>query len=211
MMYLEKRKMDPTRKNIMGVSAVIAPFGFVAGWIILIQRAEQAPDAGWSLSHLFLLVGVILFVPAIAGLRYLLSDKDTKTADIGICLSTFGIFALVGQFAIDLAIGQLANNASEMSSMFRSVYSAPLLSLPFQIMAILFYIGLFMLILLVTRFHLIPQWAGILAIIGIVGVVGGAFSGIAIATLLGFIGLWVGFIPIGLRILSSQAGTSAPG
>ena len=197
--------MNSTTKTIFGISTLTAPLGFVLGWAILIQRTEQAPDMGWTLSHLFLLAGVVLFVPTIAGLRYMLDKKDVKTADIGMGLAILGILALVGQFAIDLAVGQLATSPSEMSSIFKNVYSAPPIILSFQITAIMFYVGLIMLILLLIRFHLVAQWAGILAMIGIIIVVGGAFSGTAIATLLGFVSLWAGLVPIGWRILTQPS------
>lgn len=194
--------MKSTTKTIFGISTLTAPLGFVLGWAILIQRTEQAPDMGWTLSHLFLLVGAVLFVPTIAGLRQLLNEKDEKTANIGVGLALLGILALVGQFAIDLAVGQLAGSSAEMSSMFKRIYSASMITLAFQIMAIMFYIGLFTLILSLTRLHLLVQWVGIIAMMGIVSIVGGSFSGVAIAILLGFVCLWIGLIPTGWRILA---------
>jgi hypothetical protein len=193
------------RKAITGMSAILAPLGFVAGWFILIQRAEQEPDFGWFLSHLLLLSGVILFVPAITGLGYLLKNHAKNAVNIGIGLGFLGAFAHVGQYAIDFAVGQLSSNASEMSSLFKRISSAPIIALPFYLVGpIAFYSGLLILILLLQKFRLISWWVGALAVVGIIAVVSGSIIGIAGITMLGFVGIWAGFAAIGWKILTES-------
>ncbi|PWB69893.1 MAG: hypothetical protein C3F07_18295 [Anaerolineales bacterium] len=198
--------MRAFRRIFTGVSTILAPFGFAAGWLILTQRTEQGPNAGWSLSHVLFLLGVLLFIPAIAGFSRLINKTKPGAADIGKGLAQIGLLALTGQFAIDLAVGQLANDAPGLSSMLGTVYASPLIMLSFQITAILFYVGLFMLTLVSIRLGIVPQWAGILTIIGIIGVVGGSFSNLSITILLGFVVLGVGLAPIGLEIFRQPDG-----
>ncbi|MGZ9165994.1 MAG: hypothetical protein ACXW4Q_16690 [Anaerolineales bacterium] len=199
--------MNSTWKAIAGISTIAGPLGFVLGWAILIQRAGQGPDSGWFLSHAFLLSGVALMFPTIAGLRHLLNHHAVKLADMGMGLALLGALALVGQFAIDLAVGQLSANQSEMSSLFKRLSATPIIALPFQIVGpIAFYIGLLILTFLLLRFRVISWWTGPLAALGIIGVGGGAMTGNALVTLLGFIGICVGFVPIGWKLLN-QPGT----
>src|SRR5688500_16644780 len=100
--------MNSTWKTIVGISTIAGPLGFVLGWAILIQRAGQGPDSGWFLSHALLLSGVALLLPTIVGLRSLLNHQSARLADTGMGLALLGVLALVGQFAIDLAVGQLS-------------------------------------------------------------------------------------------------------
>jgi len=195
--------MNSTWKAIVGISTIAGPLGFVLGWAILMQRAGQGPDSGWFLSHAFLLSGVALMLPAIAGLRHLLNHHAVKSADIGMGLALLGALALVGQFAIDLAVGQLSANQSEMSSLFKRLSATPIIALPFHVVGpIAFYIGLLMLTFLLLRYRIIPWWTGALAAVGIIGVGGGAMTGNALITLLGFVGMCAGFAPIGWKLLT---------
>lgn len=186
----------------MGIGTILAPFGFVAGWLILTQRPGLGPDGSWILTRLFFLLGVLLFVPAISGLRFLVKKGDSRSADIGKGLAYLGLLALTGQFAIDLAVSQLPGSSTEISPMFGSVYASSPVILTFQILGVFFYIGLFILMALLIRFHRIPQWAGILALIGIIVIIGGSLTNYGITVLLGFVLLGVGLAPIGTEILS---------
>ena len=197
--------MNSTRKAVVGISTILGPLGLVLGWIILMQRAGQGPDFGWFLSHAFLLSGVALMLPTIAGLRHLLNHHAVRSADIGMGLALLGVLALAGQFAIDLAVGQLSSSQSEMSSLFKRLSAAPIITLPFHVAGpIAFYIGLLILTLLLLKFHVIAWWMGALPAAGIIGVGTGAMTGNALITLLGFVSMSTGFAPIGWRILTES-------
>jgi hypothetical protein len=198
-------RMTTRTKNILGFSILIAPFGFAAGWLILVLRTETGPNAGWFLSHVFLLISAVLFVPALLGIRSLAGEKSSKTADIDLGLALLGTLALTGQFAIDLAVGQLANSSSEMSRMFDRVYSSLFMALSFQVLGVAFYAGLAMLIILLLRLGVVGTWPGILTVAGVATVLGGAFSSLAIIILLGFAVLWAGLVPVGMAIIQKSS------
>lgn len=84
------------------------PLAMILGYAILMARSGQGPDVGWFLSHVFLLIGVSLMMPTIIGIKVLLKNTAGNTADVGMTLAFFGGLALIGQFVIDLAVGQLA-------------------------------------------------------------------------------------------------------
>jgi hypothetical protein len=194
--------MNQTRTTIVGLSTLVAPLGFVLGWSILMVRAGQGADFGWFLSHVLLLAGAVLIIPAVLGLSYPLNTSSPGAADISLTLSFLGAMALVGQFAIDLAVGHLSSSQAEMSSMFRRLATAPIIRLPFHLVGpILFYLGLLMLIISLLRARLIPQWAGTVAIAGIIAVGSGVVIRKDWLTFLGFVGLWIGCMPIGWNLL----------
>jgi len=197
--------MDSTWKKILGICAIVGTLAMALGYAILLQRSGQGPDSGWFFSHALLLIGVTLILPAIIGIRVLLNNIAGITADIGMTLGFIGGLALVGQFAIDLAVGQLAADQSEMITLFRSLSASLIITLPFQSLGpIVFYSGLLVLTSLLWKHHIISWWAGLIACLGIVGVGSGALTGIGIITFLGFMGMFIGFIPIGWKLLGAS-------
>ena len=173
------------------------------GYTILIARSGQGPDSGWFLSHVFLLIGVGLLLSTSIGIRVYLNEFAGTAADIGMTLAFIGGLTLVGQFAIDLAVGQLAVNQSEMVKLFENLSASPIITLPFQSAGpIAFYSGLLVLTSLLWKNRVISWWAGLIAGLGIIGVGGGAITGIAIITLLGFLAMFIGFIPIGWKLFT---------
>jgi hypothetical protein len=201
-------KMATARRIAAGAGMIIGPLGLLAGWVVLMQRPRTGPNIEWFLSHWLLIAGAVFMVPAIIGFRHLLGDHAGAWSDVGAGLAWLGALALVGQFAIDLAVGELSADQASMSASLRRVSSAPGISIPFHVVGPLaFYIGLLMLVILLYRFRVIPAWAATLAGVGIVAVGVGSMTGIAGVTLLGFAGMCAGFIPTGWRVLTrSQAG-----
>ncbi len=192
------------RKFISGFNLMLVPPFYLAGQFLLSQWHVQGPDTIWFLSHILLLAGAALFVLAIAGLAQYLGEHLRVLAGFAEAVATFGVFALVGQFTIDLAVGHIASNQSEMSAAFQRIQAAPGMNLVFYSLApICFFIGLLALVLLLTFARLIPRWTGLIALTGFIGI------GLAVASsnvtifLLGFAGLSVGLLRVGWQILSS--------
>jgi hypothetical protein len=184
----------------LGGFAITSPLAMAIGYAILMVRSGQGPDFGWFLSHIVMLIGIGLMLPTIIGIRVLLLKTTSSASDLGMIITFFGGLTLVGQFAIDLAIGQLSVAQSEMIDLFKLLSASPIISVIFQSVGpILFYIGLLILIILLWQNHIISWQAGIIASLGAIAVGGGAVTGIALITLLGFMGIFVGFIFIGQK------------
>ena len=195
--------MNSTWTKILGSLAIAGPLALVIGYAILMARSGRGPDSGWFLSHAFLLIGVGLILPASIGIRIYLNKVTERAADIGMILAFIGGLTLVGQFAIDLAVGQLAANQSEMRESFKSLSVSPIIALPFQSVGpIVFYGGLLVLTSLLWKNRIVSWWAGLTACLGIISVGGGAITGIAIITFLGFLGMFIGFTPIGWKLFN---------
>lgn len=186
----------------LGGFAIASPLALLIGYAILMVRSGQGPDFGWFLSHMIMLIGVGLMLPTIIGIRVLLLKTTSTVSDLGMMIAFFGGLTLVGQFAIDLAVGQLSVTQSEMIDLFKLLSASPIISVIFQSVGpILFYIGLLVLIILLWQHQVISRPAGIIASLGAIAVGGGAATGIALITLLGFMGIFVGFIFIGQKLI----------
>lgn len=190
--------MSSTWSKNLGVFAITGPLAMAIGYAILMVRSGQGPDAGWFFSHVFLLIGIGLMIPTIIAIKVLLNKTAGIASDIGIILAFFGGLTLVGQFAIDLAVGQLSVTQSEMIDLFKRLSASPIISIPFQSVGpIMFYIGLLVLTSLLWKNRVISWQAGTVAGLGVIGMGGGAVTGTALFTLIGFIGIFIGFIAIG--------------
>jgi hypothetical protein len=199
--------MSANWMKILGSFAIAGPSAMAIGYAILMVRSGQGPDSGWFISHAFLLAGVGLLLPTIIGIRFLLNKNKGAIADIGMTLAFIGGFTLIGQFAIDLAVGLLAVDQSEMIDLFKSISASPIITLPFQSVGpIMFYSGLLVSTSLLWTNRVISWWAGLIAVLGIISIGCGAITGIALLTFLGFLGMFIGFIPVGWEFfaLSSE-------
>ena len=195
--------MSSTWSKNLGYFAIISPLAMVIGYAILMARSGQGPDSGWFLSHVFLLIGVGLMIPTIIGIKVLLHKTAGIASDIGMTLAFFGGLMLVGQFAIDLAVGQLSATQSDMIDLFKLLSASPFIALPFQSVGpIVFYIGLLVLISQLWNKGVISWQVGVVACMGVVGVGAGAITGIALITLSGFLGIFLGFIAIGRKFFA---------
>ena len=180
------------------------------GYAILMVRSGNGPDSGWFLSHAFLLIGAGLLLPTSIAIRFLLINNKRAVADVGLTFAFIGGLSLIGQFAIDLVVGLLAVDQSEMIDLFRSLSASPIIALPFQSVGpIVFYIGLLLLASVLWTERVILWWAGLIATLGIIGIGGGAITGIAFLTFLGFFGMFLGFIPVGLNFFALSTNENA--
>ena len=189
--------------KLLGIFTIAGPLSLVIGYAILMARSGRGPDFGWFLSHVFLLIGVALMIPTIIGIRIHLIKNTGAAADIGMVLAFVGGLTLIGQFAMDLVVGVLAADQSQMIDLFKRLSSAPIIALPFQSVGpILFYSGLLFLTSLLWKNSVISWWAGLIACLGMVSVGAGAITGIALITFLGFFAVCIGFLPIGWKLFT---------
>ena len=189
--------------KLLGIFTIAGPLSLVIGYAILMARSGRGPDLGWFLSHVFLLIGVALMIPTIIGIRIHLIKNTGAAADIGMVLAFVGGLTLIGQFAMDLVVGVLAADQSQMIDLFKRLSSAPIIALPFQSVGpILFYSGLLFLTSLLWKNSVISWWAGLIACLGMVSVGAGAITGIALITFLGFFAVCIGFLPIGGKLFT---------
>ncbi len=188
-----------------GICLIAASLGLLLGWIVLMLRTEQGPNLGWFLSHILLLIGAILFIPAILGLRNLAEKAASPTSKIGAGLAMLGAATLVGQFIIDLVIGFVSSTPTEMSALLNQISSTPGVAQVFYLVGpIAFYGALIFLVITLSQRKRIPYWVGALLVVGIVAVTGQALIGNAVVTLVGFAIMTIGFVPVGRSVFENQ-------
>src|SRR5258708_19451707 len=196
------------RKFIIGTSLMVATFGQIAGGMML---AVQGSKQGWVLAHLFMLGSLFVYVAVILGANQLLDIQKGLWGVLGdgaTALGLLGLLLLVSQITIDITVGLLASPPVEMEHMFGTIRAIPGMEYAFySIGPSLFFLGFFLLILLLGRFHVIPLWGAGVAAAGIVlGVVGRELNILPDALLapLALGCIWIGFLPTAWKLLTNR-------
>jgi hypothetical protein len=197
------------RKFITGISLVAAPFGQIgAGIVLTVQGSSQ----GWILAHVLMLASLFLYIAVILGIGQLLGTQTGLRGvlgDSGAILALLGLLLTVSQITIDIAVGLLASTPGEMDQMFGHIRAFPIMEYAFySIGPSFFFLGFFLLILLLGRFHVIPLWCAGVAAAGIVlGVIGRELNILPDALLapLALGCIWIGFLPTAWNHLTNRS------
>ncbi len=196
------------RKFIIGTSLMVAPFGQIAAGIIL---AVQGSNQGWVLAHLFMLGSLFVYVAVILGANQLLDIQKGLWGVLGdgaTALGLLGLLLLVSQITIDITVGLLASTPVEMEHMFGTIRAIPGMEYAFySIGPSLFFLGFFLLILLLARFRVIAFWSAGVAAAGIIVGVAGRGLNVLPSSLLAPLSLgsiWIGFLPVAWKLLMNR-------
>ena len=196
------------RKFITGTSLLVAPFGQIGAGIVL---AVQGSSQGWLLPHFLMLASLFFYIAVIIGIGQLLGTQTGLRGvlgDTGAILALLGLLLTVSQITIDIAVGLLAPTTAGMDQLFGHIRAFPLMEYAFySIGPSFFFIGFFLLILLLGRFHVIPFWGAGVAAAGIVlGVVGRELNILPDALLapLALGCIWIGFLPTAWKLLTNR-------
>jgi len=191
------------KKLTHGLILIVAPVFYLAGQFLLFEWQAQGPDTVWFLSHILLWIGAALFVSAIAVMAEYMGDRLRVFTGLGSLLATLGALLLLGQFTIDLAIGQMAANQTEMTAAFRLIQAAQGMNLAFYSLApVSFFTGLLVLILHLALARSIPRWTGFVSVIGFAGIGLAVGANSVSVFLLGLTGLVLGPIRLGWHVLT---------
>ncbi len=187
---------------------MVAPFGQIAAGIIL---AVQGSNQGWVLAHLFMLGSLFVYVAVILGANQLLDIQKGLWGVLGdgaTALGLLGLLLLVSQITIDITVGLLASTPVEMEHMFGTIRAIPGMEYAFySIGPSLFFLGFFLLILLLARFRVIAFWSAGVAAAGIIVGVAGRGLNVLPSSLLAPLSLgsiWIGFLPVAWKLLMNR-------
>jgi hypothetical protein len=196
------------RNFIIGAGLLLAPFGQIAAEIIL---AGPGPNQGWVPAHVLMLGSLYCYVAVILGASQLLGIHKGLWGVFGegaTVLALVGLLLLVSQITIDIAVGLLASTPGEMEQMFGKIRAISGMEYAFySIGPALFFLGFFLLILLLARFRVLAFWSASVAGAGIIFGVAGMGLNILPSTLLVPLSLgsiWIGFLPIAWKLLTNQ-------
>ncbi|MEU5049381.1 hypothetical protein [Streptomyces sp. NPDC021096] len=124
---------------------------------------EHGPGPDWSLGHLALLAGVVLFVPVFAGLRRMAvrgrGPAARWFAGSALALGLLGVAAVTVQAGIDLVVGYSAADRAGMNELFERIQGTPGMKPAFYTVGpVLFYVGLLLLIVQSAAVRAIEAW-----------------------------------------------------
>ena len=196
------------RNFIIGTGLLLAPFGQIAAEIIL---AVPGSNQGWVPAHLLMLGSLYCYVAVILGANQLLGIHKGFWGVFGdgaTALALVGLLLLVSQITIDITVGLLASTPGEMEQMFGKIRAIPGMEDAFySIGPALFFLGLFLLILLLARFRVLALWSTGVAGGGIIFGVAGMGLNVLPSPLLVLLSLgsiWIGFLPIAWKVLTNR-------
>ena len=196
------------RTFIIGTSLLVAPVGQIGAEIIL---AAPGSTQGWLFAHLLMLGSLFCYVAVILGASQLLGIHKGLWGVLGdgaTALALLGLLLAVSQITIDITVGLLAATPSEMDHMFGKIRAISGMDYAFySIGPSLFFLGFFLLILLLARFRVLAFWSAGVAVAGIIfGVVGRGLNVLPSSLLapLSLGSLWIGFLPIAWKLLTKR-------
>jgi hypothetical protein len=205
---LLKGACQSMRNFIIGTGLLLAPFGQIAAEIIL---AVPGSNQGWVPAHLLMLGSLFCYVAVILGANQLLGIHKGLWGVFGdgaTTLALVGLLLLVSQITIDITVGLLASTPGEMEQMFGKIRAIPAMDYAFySIGPALFFLGLFLLILLLARFRVLALWSAGVAGAGIIFGVAGMGLNVLPSPLLVPLSLgsiWIGFLPIAWKVLTNR-------
>jgi len=207
----------PAGLKLTGWALVLAPLLIVTGEVLHPQRAAaparqlaivaQHPGP-WYASHLLLFAGIVLTLPAVAGLVFLLGDRARRLAAVGAGLAVTGIACFAGLLTIGFVVWQMASqdaDRGQMAELFGRLFHAPGFIIPFQALPLTFAAGMVILAIALDRTAVAPHWVtlslGVGAVgLSLVGIVPGAAYAVAASVILA-----VGMASAGKIVLAGPA------
>ncbi|MFC4586532.1 hypothetical protein [Sphaerisporangium corydalis] len=201
---------------LTGMAFSAAPlFVLVYGVVRLLDGLDGArgPGTHWTAGHAAFLVGLLLFVPVVLGLRRPVAARAAGlrvTATVSAVVAVLGIAAAAGQVVIDLVVGLRAGGREEMNRLFEQVQAYPAVRPVFYTVGpVLFYVGLLALIVLVagSRPRPVSGWSPVLVVAGTV------MMAVDLDLIpLGAACYWLALAPLGWRLAwGDRALEGAPG
>ncbi|MFD3514054.1 hypothetical protein [Streptomyces sp. NPDC058657] len=138
--------------------AGLTRFAFVAGPLALLAYGgirllseRGTPGLGWTLGHLAMLTGVLLFLPVLRHLHRAAPPSRRRAASVALVAAGAGLVATAAQAVIDLVAGLAAADRPAMREIFRQVKAVPGVEpVVYGVVPPLFFLGLIVLAALVA-------------------------------------------------------------
>ncbi|MFH8404539.1 hypothetical protein ACH4FX_07150 [Streptomyces sp. NPDC018019] len=158
-----------------GRSAFVAGPGCMAAYgLVRLMDTERGPGPAWSIGHLFLLAGVLLFVPVLLGLWRLVARQGGTQRRVGTVLAGLGVVgaaAVAVQAGIDLLVAYSSADHEAMSELFAKVQSVPgVLPVVYTVVPVLFYVGLILLTAQLAVLRMVSAWRPVAIVVGTLAV-----------------------------------------
>lgn len=140
--------------------------------LVRLMDTERGPGPTWSIGHLFLLAGVLLFVPVLLGLRRLVARQGGTQRAVGTgaaALGLVGAAALAVQAGIDLLVAYVSADHEAMRELFARIQGVPgVMPVIYTVVPLLFYVGLLVLLGQLAVLRVISVWRPLAVVAGAV-------------------------------------------
>ncbi|GHF34312.1 hypothetical protein GCM10010218_14330 [Streptomyces mashuensis] len=157
---------------------VAAPLCLAGYGLIRLVDSEHGPGPDWTLGHLALLGGLLMFAPVFLGLRRLALEGRgdgggggtvrRAVAGAGTALGLLGMVAAAVQAGIDLVVGACAADRVGMDELFGDVQSVAGVKPAFYTVGpLLFHIGLLILVVQLAALRRIAAWRPLAVVVAI--------------------------------------------
>ena len=156
-------------KILLTAPALLVAYGIVR--LIDGIDGSHGPGLAWTVGHMFMLLGFLLYAVVLVHLRGLVR-RPRWLASIAMTAGLIGVLAFVRVIVIDLIVGFRAADRPEMSRIGDEYNRWPgnlgIYDLAYTIGPVLFLLGLLTLAILLVRAHRLPVWSPVLLVLGFV-------------------------------------------
>jgi hypothetical protein len=199
------------RKMVAGFCMVVAPVLFLVSAIVSPKLSTDGSDQlgyivghadRWYISQLAMLVGLVLFVPAVLGLVHMLRERYGRMGDVGGGLTLIGTMAGTAACGMGLVFWQMAKLGSGQAGLADRLFdSGGIVGVVF-VPTVLIAIGMIVLAYGLYRAHVVhPVSALCLAVGSVCLTIGlGPAASVALA-IAGSAIFLVGLLPVGWAVL----------
>ncbi|MFG2328983.1 hypothetical protein ACGFMM_05100 [Streptomyces sp. NPDC048604] len=164
------RPRGTSRTALTRTAFIAAPLCMLAYGAIRLSDPEHGPGPAWTISHIAMIAGVLLFAPVFLGLLRM-SEPTAGAARLSARAATlFGLLgtaAVTAQGVIDVVVGLQADDRAGMNRLFEEIQSHPgVQPAVYTVVPILFYVGLLWLVTQLAVQRRISVWRPVLVLLG---------------------------------------------
>jgi len=204
------------QRMVGGVAMIVAPIVFVIAELLhghferdaakQLDVIAQNTDR-WYAAHILVLAGLMLALPAFAGLAHLVRQGRPALANLGQVLLVSGTIALAALVGMELVAWQMAQsgfNRAEMILLWEKTAENAGIA-PLVLAAVLFPVAWLLLGLALFLARLAPTWiaalVGFAQLVGFASELSGGPKWLAVAAQIAFA---IGLIPLGIRAVRQR-------
>jgi hypothetical protein len=201
------------RKMVAGFCMVVAPVLFLVSAIVSPKLSTDGSDqlgyiAGhadrWFISQLAMLVGLVLFVPAVLGLVHMLRERDARIGDVGGGLTLIGTMAGLAACGVGMALWQMVKPVAtpQMALLADRLFDSGAIIGVVFVPTMLIAIGLIVLAYGLYRAHVVHPVSALCVAVGTVCLTIGLGPAASVAlAIVGAAIFLVGLLPVGWAVL----------
>ncbi|MFJ7205090.1 hypothetical protein ACIQWR_16295 [Streptomyces sp. NPDC098789] len=161
----------PGRTALTRAAFYAGPLCMLVYGVVRLSAPEHLPDLSWTVGHLAMTLGVVLFAAVFPGLRRLaepVAGAARWSARTATALGLIGVLAVTAQGVIDIVVGLRAADKPAMKELFEQVQSQPgVMPAVYTVGPMLFYVGLVWLVVQLAATRRIAAWRPVAVVLAV--------------------------------------------